>query len=108
MGAFNGARYLARCSMRATDIVVRWGIELNRLVPMAHGAPAGFCEYADRDRSSTGTDEQWLVAINVSRGDVGTGMTREECTAFDESDCKIAESDSTLRLENKKSPARVQ
>ena len=27
-------------------------------------------------------DEQWRKRMNVSRCDVGTGMTREECTAF--------------------------
>ena len=29
-------------------------------------------------------DEQWRKRMNVSRRDVGTGMTREECTAFNE------------------------
>lgn len=30
-------------------------------------------------------DKQWLARIKVSRRDVGTGMTREECTVFNES-----------------------
>ncbi len=30
-------------------------------------------------------DHQWLARMNLSRRDVGTGMTREECTAFNES-----------------------
>ena len=29
-------------------------------------------------------DEQWRKRMNVSRRDVGTGMTRDECTAFNE------------------------
>jgi len=29
-------------------------------------------------------DEQWLARIKTSRRDVGTGMTRAECTAFNE------------------------
>lgn len=30
-------------------------------------------------------DQHWLTRMNLSRRDVGTGMTREECTAFNES-----------------------
>jgi len=30
-------------------------------------------------------DEQWLARMNMRRCDVGTGMTREECTGFNES-----------------------
>jgi hypothetical protein len=30
-------------------------------------------------------DEQWLARIKVPRRDVGTGMTREECTVFNNS-----------------------
>jgi hypothetical protein len=30
-------------------------------------------------------DQQWLARIKVSRLDVGTGMTREECTGFNQS-----------------------
>lgn len=30
-------------------------------------------------------DDQWLVRMNVSRRDVGTGMTRDECSTFNES-----------------------
>jgi len=29
-------------------------------------------------------DERWTTRMNVSRRDVGTGMTREECTKFNE------------------------
>ncbi len=29
-------------------------------------------------------NQQWLLRMNVQRIDVGTGMTREECTAFNE------------------------
>ena len=29
-------------------------------------------------------NKQWLTQMNVSRHDVGTGMTRQECTAFNE------------------------
>jgi DinB superfamily len=29
-------------------------------------------------------NDYWLTKMNVSRRDVGTGMTREECTAFNE------------------------
>ena len=29
-------------------------------------------------------DDGWIARLNVSRRDVGTGMTREECTAFNE------------------------
>jgi hypothetical protein len=30
-------------------------------------------------------DDSWITRLNVSRRDVGTGMTREECTAFNQS-----------------------
>jgi len=30
-------------------------------------------------------DDSWLTRLNVSRRDVGTGMTREECTTFNQS-----------------------
>lgn len=30
-------------------------------------------------------DDSWITRLNVSRRDVGTGMTREECTTFNQS-----------------------
>jgi len=30
-------------------------------------------------------DDSWVARLNVSRRDVGTGMTREECTTFNQS-----------------------
>ena len=30
-------------------------------------------------------DDSWIARLNVSRRDVGTGMTREECTTFNQS-----------------------
>jgi hypothetical protein len=35
------------------------------------------------DRSQV-MDEEWLKRMNVSRRDLGTGMTRDECTTFNE------------------------
>jgi hypothetical protein len=72
------------CERRSNATSTQGGTEFNRLVSLAHFAPAGFCQHADYARLCAGARRATDDPMNVSRRDVGKGMTREECSALNE------------------------